>query len=48
MMRSVEKTISGWHLGVHIADVAAYVEPGTRWIAKRAGAANTFICPTGV
>jgi len=24
----VEKTNSGWHLGVHIADVAAYVEPG--------------------
>ena len=25
----VEKTTSGWRLGVHIADVAAYVEPGT-------------------
>jgi ribonuclease R len=25
----VEKTKSGWLLGVHIADVAAYVEPGT-------------------
>ena len=25
----VEKTPSGWRLGVHIADVAAYVEPGT-------------------
>ena len=24
----VEKTNSGWRLGVHIADVAAYVEPG--------------------
>ncbi len=24
----VEKTDSGWRLGVHIADVAAYVEPG--------------------
>jgi ribonuclease R len=24
----VEKTASGWRLGVHIADVAAYVEPG--------------------
>jgi ribonuclease R len=24
----VEKTRSGWRLGVHIADVAAYVEPG--------------------
>src|SRR5213595_861346 len=25
----VEKTGSGWRLGVHIADVAAYVEPGS-------------------
>src|SRR5438093_2834748 len=25
----VEKTKSGWRLGVHIADVAAYVEPGS-------------------
>ncbi|PYL10266.1 MAG: hypothetical protein DME33_01540 [Verrucomicrobia bacterium] len=25
----VEKTNSGWHLGVHIADVAAYVDPGS-------------------
>ena len=25
----VEKTTSGWRLGVHIADVAAYVDPGT-------------------
>src|SRR5437016_7566098 len=25
----VEKTKSGWQLGVHIADVAAYVEPGS-------------------
>jgi ribonuclease R len=25
----VEKTTSGWRLGVHIADVAAYVEPGS-------------------
>jgi ribonuclease R len=25
----VEKTGSGWHLGVHIADVAAYVKPGS-------------------
>jgi ribonuclease R len=25
----VEKTNSGWRLGVHIADVAAYVEPGS-------------------
>src|SRR5262245_45335152 len=25
----VEKTPSGWRLGVHIADVAAYVEPGS-------------------
>jgi len=25
----VEKTDSGWRLGVHIADVAAYVEPGS-------------------
>jgi ribonuclease R len=25
----VEKTTNGWRLGVHIADVAAYVEPGS-------------------
>ncbi|HEY2144257.1 MAG TPA: ribonuclease R [Candidatus Udaeobacter sp.] len=25
----VEKTTTGWRLGVHIADVAAYVEPGS-------------------
>ena len=36
----------GWKLGVHIADVAAYVDSRrARWIAKRSSAATAFICP---
>ena len=36
----------GWSLGVHIADVAAYVSPAARSIAKRYNAATVFTCPT--
>ena len=35
----------GWRLGVHIADVSAYVSRAARLIAKRSNAATASICP---
>jgi len=35
----------GWRLGVHIADVAAYVKPGSALDRKHGGAATAFIFP---
>jgi len=42
----VEEIKGGWQLGVHIADVSAYVRPAARSIARRNAAATVFTCRT--
>src|SRR5213594_3393125 len=44
----VEKTKSGWRLGVHIADVAAYVEPGTALDREARRRGNSVYLPDRV
>jgi ribonuclease R len=44
----VEKTTSGWHLGVHIADVAAYVEPGSALDGEARMRGNSVYLPDRV
>src|SRR5437867_7856407 len=44
----VEKTTSGWRLGVHIADVAAYVEPGSALDREARGRGNSVYLPDRV
>ncbi len=44
----VEKTNSGWRLGVHIADVAAYVEPGSALDREARGRGNSVYLPDRV
>jgi len=44
----VEKTTSGWRLGVHIADVAAYVEPGTALDREARRRGNSVYLPDRV
>jgi ribonuclease R len=44
----VEKTTSGWRLGVHIADVAAYVEPGTALDREARRRGNSIYLPDRV
>jgi ribonuclease R len=44
----VEKTNSGWRLGVHIADVAAYVEPGTALDREARRRGNSVYLPDRV
>src|SRR6266480_4554806 len=44
----VEKTNSGWRLGVHIADVAAYVEPGSALDREARGRGNSVYLPDHV
>ncbi len=44
----VEKTNSGWRLGVHIADVAAYVEPGSALDREAQGRGNSVYLPDRV
>src|SRR6266481_3755521 len=44
----VEKTNSGWHLGVHIADVAAYVEPGSALDREARRRGNSVYLPDRV
>src|SRR5947209_8641866 len=44
----VDKTKSGWRLGVHIADVAAYVEPGTALDREARRRGNSVYLPDRV
>jgi ribonuclease R len=44
----VEKTKSGWRLGVHIADVAAYVEPGSALDREARRRGNSIYLPDRV
>ena len=44
----VEKTTSGWRLGVHIADVAAYVEPGSALDREARRRGNSVYLPDRV
>ena len=44
----VEKTKSGWRLGVHIADVAAYVEPGSALDREARWRGNSVYLPDRV
>src|SRR5438093_5935912 len=44
----VEKTNSGWRLSVHIADVAAYVEPGSALDREARGRGNSVYLPDRV
>ena len=44
----VEKTDSGWRLGVHIADVAAYVEPGSALDREARRRGNSVYLPDRV
>jgi len=44
----VEKTGNGWHLGVHIADVAAYVEPGSALDREARRRGNSVYLPDRV
>ena len=44
----VEKTASGWRLGVHIADVAAYVEPGSALDREARRRGNSVYLPDRV
>src|SRR5204863_9119716 len=44
----VEKTVSGWRLGVHIADVAAYVEPGSALDREARRRGNSVYLPDRV
>src|SRR6266700_4834468 len=44
----VEKTGSGWRLGVHIADVGAYVEPGSALDREARGRGNSVYLPDRV
>src|SRR5437016_7454495 len=44
----VEKTNSGWRLGVHIADVAAYVEPGSTLDREARRRGNSVYLPDRV
>src|SRR5213596_2088824 len=44
----VEKTNSGWRLGVHIADVAGYVEPGSALDREARGRGNSVYLPDRV
>src|SRR5215469_10029833 len=44
----VEKTNSGWRLGVHIADVAAYVEPGSALDREARWRGNSVYLPDRV
>jgi ribonuclease R len=44
----VEKTNSGWRLGVHIADVAAYVEVGSALDREARGRGNSVYLPDRV
>src|SRR5216117_7719 len=44
----VEKTNSGWRLCVHIADVAAYVEPGSALDREARGRGNSVYLPDRV
>jgi ribonuclease R len=44
----VEKSKSGWRLGVHIADVAAYVEPGSALDREARGRGNSVYLPDRV
>src|SRR5437667_9668995 len=44
----VEKTNSGWRLGVHIADVAAYVEPVSALDREWRGRGNSLYLPDRV
>ena len=44
----VEKTNSGWSLGVHIADVAAYVEPGSALDREARRRGNSVYLPDRV
>jgi ribonuclease R len=44
----VEKTKSGWQLGVHIADVAAYVEPGSALDREARRRGNSVYLPDRV
>src|SRR5213593_1930244 len=44
----VEKTKSGWRLGVHIADVAAYVEPGSALDREARRRGNSVYLPDRV
>src|SRR5438128_1085783 len=44
----VEKTNSGWRLGVHISDVAAYVEPGTALDREARRRGNSVYLPDRV
>src|SRR5213596_2077552 len=44
----VEKTGSGWRLGVHIADVAAYVEPGSALDREARRRGNSVYLPDRV
>src|SRR5437588_487872 len=44
----VEKTNSGWRLGVHIADVAAYVEPGSALDREARARGNSVYLPDRV
>src|SRR5437870_491015 len=44
----VKKTNSGWRLGVHIADVAAYVEPGSALDREARGRGNSVYLPDRV
>ena len=41
----VEKTGSGWRLGVTSPTSPLMWSPTVRWIEKRAGAETAFICP---
>src|SRR5213595_3201401 len=45
---NVEKTGSGWRLGVHIADVAAYVEPGSALDREARRRGNSVYLPDRV
>ncbi|PYK69757.1 MAG: ribonuclease R [Verrucomicrobia bacterium] len=44
----IEKTGSGWRLGVHIADVAAYVEPGSALDREARRRGNSVYLPDRV
>src|SRR5206468_12689540 len=44
----VEKTNSGWRLGVHIADVAAYVEPDSELDREARRRGNSVYLPDRV
>ncbi len=44
----VEKTNTGWHLGVHIADVAAYVEPASALDREARRRGNSVYLPDRV